>query len=43
MLRLLGVADDELRTISGLAQHVRAGADADQDRLIFLDERLERA
>ena len=40
-LRSLGIADDELRAISGLAQHICAGADADQDRLVFLDERLE--
>ena len=41
MLRLLGVADDELRAISGLAQDIGARADADQNWLILLDERLE--
>ena len=39
---LVGVADDELRPITGLAQDVGAAADADQDRLVLLDERLER-
>ena len=39
---LVGVADDELRAVAGLAQHVGAGADADQHRLVLLDERLER-
>ena len=40
---VVGVAHDELRAVSGLAQHVRAAADTDEDRLILLDERLERA
>src|ERR1700728_3117509 len=35
------VADDELWAVSGLAQHICAGADADQDGLVFLDEGLE--
>ena len=38
---LLGVADDQLRTVAAVAQHVRAAADPDQNRLVFLDERLE--
>ena len=29
-------------TVAGLAQHVGAGADADEHRLVLLDERLER-
>ena len=37
-----GIADDELRAVAALAQHVGAGADADQHRLVLLDERFER-
>ncbi len=39
---LLGVADDQLRPVAGLAQDVGAGAHTDQDGLVLLDERLER-
>ncbi len=38
---LVRVADDELRAIPRLAQHVRAGAHTNQHRLVLLDERLE--
>ena len=38
----LGIADDQLRPVSGLPQHVGAGAHADQNGLVLLDERLER-
>ena len=39
--QIAGVADDELWAISGLAQDIGARADADQNRLVLLDERLE--
>ena len=38
---LVGVADDQLRAITGLAQHIRAAAHPDQHRLVLLDERLQ--